>query len=46
MVWMLLGHSLEESGNRDQARIAYQKALAIDPDNEEARMLLAAVNQS
>jgi tetratricopeptide (TPR) repeat protein len=39
-----LGNAHEQLKERDQARAAYQKALAIDPKNEEAKKALKALS--
>jgi tetratricopeptide (TPR) repeat protein len=39
-----LGNAHEQLKERDQARAAYQKALALDPKNEEAKKALKALS--
>mgnify|MGYP003693659433 CR=1 FL=1 len=41
--WVLRGDLNRQLGNQDAARIAYQKAVEIDPRNTTARLDLAAV---
>ena len=38
-----LGNAYEMVGKRDEARAAYQQALSIDPDNDEAKSSLKAL---
>lgn len=44
--YMLLGRSLEESGKGRDALVAYGKAVEIDPNSKEARMLHATLKRS
>jgi len=42
---LLLGSILEDQGQPDAARKAYEQALAAEPDNNEARMLIARLKR-
>lgn len=41
--WNNLGHAWQEAGDRDRARAAYERALAIDPQHRKARGNLDAL---
>lgn len=42
--YILLGNTFEVDGQTEQAREAYREALNIEPDNNEARILLARLD--
>jgi Flp pilus assembly protein TadD len=42
MPYLLLGRMFEQGGQQKRARIAYLKALQVEPDNAEARLLIDA----
>jgi len=41
--WLLLGRMLEQTGQYNEAKIAYDKALIIDPESRYARELLSMI---
>ena len=41
--WNNLGHAWQVAGDREQARAAYERALAIDPQHRKARGNLDAL---
>ncbi|HVP72792.1 MAG TPA: tetratricopeptide repeat protein [Phycisphaerales bacterium] len=42
--FLMLGQSLEQSGDNDGAALAYNQALQVDPDSAEAKALLSRLN--
>ncbi len=39
-IWIQLGHGLRETNQFEQAEHAYQRALEVEPDNEDAKFFL------
>lgn len=46
MPWLLLGQTLEQSGDIDGAKTAYSRAVEVDPRSTDAQNLLARLEQS
>jgi Flp pilus assembly protein TadD len=46
MPWLLLGQTLEQSGDFDGAKEAYSQALNVDPRSVDAKHLLVRLEQT